>query len=326
MKLLSPVNSFKSAEAQISSGADEIYVGLKTDIFKRYSFSGRGQSSKACATTVPDKEELKDIVNIAHNNNVKVSLTANVAMFSDGFDPQSKVESDYIKYVETGLVCGIDNIIVGDIGLLHKLGGMSLPANLHASTFMDTMNEEQMLLLKELGVERCILTYQIGFEEIKTLCQQKLMEIEVFGYLSCSFFNGACNLVHDMGEVNENEEVLIGVPCKSEYRVHEEGRAETVLPFLDAELGCALCSLKILSDVGVDVIKIAGRDRNYEMTSKITSLFRQALNIAESSETNEEYLGKIDGIKYKWWERIWCSKKCCKYKANEITNSYIGYQ
>lgn len=326
MKLLSPVNSFKSSEAQIASGADEIYVGLKTDIFKRYSFSGRGQSSKACPTTVPDKEELKDIVNIAHNNNVEVSLTANVAMFSDGLDPQSKVDSDYIKYVETGLSCGIDNIIVGDIGLIYKLGRMNLPANLHASTFMDTMNVEQMLLLKELGVKRCILTYQIGFEEIKILCQQKFMEIEVFGYLSCSFFNGACNLVHDMGEVNENEEILIGVPCKSEYRVYEEGRVDKVLPFFDAELGCALCSLKMLNDIGVNVIKIAGRDRNYEMIAKITKQFKQALSTAESSQTNEEYLEKINRTKYKWWERIWCAKKCCKYKNNDITNSYIGYQ
>lgn len=325
MKLLSPVNSFKSAEAQILSGADEIYVGLKTDIFKRYSFSGRGQSSKACATTVPDKEELKDIVDIAHNNNVEVSLTANVAIFSDGLKLQSKVESDYIKYIETGISCGIDNLIVGDIGLLYKLSRMNLPINLHASTFMDTINIEQLMLLKELNARRSILTYQIGFEEIQMLCQQKLMEIEVFGYLSCSFFNGSCNLVHDMGEVSENEEMLIGVPCKSEYRVYEEGRLDKVLPFLDAELGCALCSLRALSDIGVDVIKIAGRDRNYEMIAQITKLFRQALIAAESSETNEEYLEKINKIKYNWWERIWCAKKCCKYKDNYITRSYLGY-
>ena len=46
MKLLSPVNSLESAQMQIDEGADEIYVGLMSEYYKNYSFSGRGQFGK----------------------------------------------------------------------------------------------------------------------------------------------------------------------------------------------------------------------------------------------------------------------------------------
>jgi len=323
MKLLSPVSSLASAKAQISAGANEIYVGLRTGVYNNYSFSGRGQGSDIYKSIVPDKKELREIVNLSHSRNVEVSLAANTPLFSDSFDKNDETTLNYINYVETGIDCGVDNIIVGDIGLIYQLHKMNLPVNIHASTFLDSMNIEQLYFLKDLGVTRAVLTYQISFEEIKKLCEAKVLEIEVFGYLSCSFFNGSCNLIHNMGEDNSVEGIHLGTPCKALYKVWAENIEERVIPFFDAELGCALCSIKKLQEAGVDVIKIAGRDRNYDLIALVTSTFSKAIALT-SDKNNKEYEEELQNMTYAWWKKIWCSKNRCKYRDNEITRSFIG--
>lgn len=322
MKLLAPVNSLSSAEMQIASGANEIYVGLESTMFNNYSFSGRGQKGRNGETIVPNKDELKKIITLAHENNVEVSLAANTPLFSDGLNSEHKFNYEYMNNIYDSIECGVDNLIIGDIGLLAKLGKMDLPVNVHASTFFDTMNLEQVKFLKELGATRVVLTYQCSMEEIETICAAKLVEVEVFGYLSCSFFNGACNLVHNMGEECHEVGKNIGVPCKAKYKVTINGK-EQVIPYLDAELGCGLCSIYRLYKAGVDVIKIAGRDRNAKVTECVTKLFRTAIDMADCKD-EREFGEKIQPHIYDWWKKILCTQNRCKYRTNDITDSYIG--
>lgn len=319
MKLLSPVNSLESAQMQIDEGADEIYVGLMSEYYKNYSFSGRGQFGKFN----PDENSFEKIVELAHAKEVEVSLAANTPLFSDSLVKDSKIEKEYLNQIEKGIKFGADNIIVGDVGLLYQLGKMDLPVNLHASSYFDTMNIEQALFLKELGANRVVMTYQSTIDEIEALCNLKEVEIEVFGYMGCSFFNGACNMIHDMGEKNTEKGKKIGIPCKGLYHVYSDEIGDKVVPYLDAELGCALCSIYRLNKMGVDVIKIAVRDRNSKMIKEITSLFRKAIDFSNTVD-EEEYHKLVNENIYPWWERSWCSSNKCKYRNNRITRSYIG--
>ena len=322
MKLLVPVNSLASAKIQIASGADEIYVGLETSLFNNYSFSGRGQRGKDGTQIVPNINELKSIISLAHENNVEVSLAVNTPLFSDNLNKEHVFNHEYMKNIYESIDCGIDNLIIGDIGLLAKLGKMNLPVNLHASTFFDTMNLEQVKLLKELGAVRVVLTYQSSMEEIERICASKLVEVEVFGYLSCSFFNGACNFVHNMGEECCDAGKSIGIPCKAKYKV-KRGNEEQILPYLDAELGCGLCSIYNLKKAGVDVVKVVGRDRNVKVIENVTKLFRYAIDVAEG-ESEQEFFVHIKPMIYGWWKKALCVQDRCKYKKNDITDSYIG--
>ena len=296
MKLLSPVNSLESAQMQIDEGADEIYVGLMSEYYKNYSFSGRGQFGKFN----PDENSFEKIVELAHAKEVEVSLAANTPLFSDSLAKDSKIEKEYLNQIEKGIKFGADNIIVGDVGLLYQLGKMDLPVNLHASSYFDTMNIEQALFLKELGANRVVMTYQSTIDEIEALCNLKEVEIEVFGYMGCSFFNGACNMIHDMGEKNTEKGKKIGIPCKGLYHVYSDEIGDKVVPYLDAELGCALCSIYRLNKMGVDVIKIAGRDRNSKMIKEITSLFRKAIDFSNTVD-EEEYHKLVNENIYPWW-------------------------
>lgn len=320
MKLLAPVNSVESAIKQITSGANEIYLGLKPEVFSAYSFSGRGQASRSIHRIELDKEEFKEIVNKAHDNSVEVCLAANSPMFSEFHI--NDMEQRYLDMVEEAVKSGVDNIIVGDIGLLKTLSKLELPAKLHASTYFDTMSISQVEFLRELGASRVCLTYQAHIDEIQKIVNSGLIEVEVFGFMGCSFFNGACNFVHDMGEDKGKAKTVVGVHCKSLFEVYENGKYIGEEALLDSSLACGLCSLKRLSDIGVDVIKIGGRDQHVDFAQQVTALFHEAMNYTGYSE--KEYMCHLEEIKYSWWKRLYCEHTKCKYVSNCITESYIG--
>lgn len=323
MKILAPVNSLESCKAQIEAGAEEIYLGMITEIYDYYSFSARCQKNARNESIALDKSQLKEIVRIAHENKVIVNHAANMPYFSDFIYGKVKVQDEFIKYINEVVECGVDNLIVGDIGLLYLLGKMKLPVGLHASTYFDTINIEQLLLLKELGASRCCLTYQVGLEEIEKFCQSNIMEIEVFAYLGCSSYSGSCNLSHGWAMDNREGDIAIGLPCKSKYKVWSDKLPETKSDFLDSELGCALCSLFELNKIGVEVIKIVGREFDGYTMSQITRMFTNANHLSLQG-TNEDYLMKLKDIRYVWWKKVWCNKNSCKYSNNFVMGTYVG--
>lgn len=301
MKLLAPINSFESCKVQIDSGAEEVYVGLRTEYFRKFSFSARYQIDENGAFMQPTKAELKEIVKYAKDRNVGVNLTANTQYFSDFTQKQLDFQQLYIDYVLDGIDCGIHRVIVTDIGLMYLLQKMNLPIAIHASTTLDTMSLSQIMFLKELGVSRAILSYQISYNEIKEITKEKPMEIEVFGFGGCSF-SGNCNFGHALS---------MGIPCKNKY-LYKVG--EEAADILDLTKGCGLCSIWELNNLGVDTLKLVGRESYYKQISPITELFGKALALAKNT-TKEEYEDKIKELIPLWWKKAVCSKKQCKYNA-----------
>ncbi len=308
MKLLAPINSLESCKGQINSGADEVYVGFRTDIFKKFNFSARYQIDNDGSFLMPSKAELKEIVKYAKDSNVVVNLTANTQYFSNFTQREIDIEKEYINYVLDGIECGIKEVIVTDIGLMYTLKEMNLPIRIHASTTLDTMSIAQVLFLKELGVSRAILSYQVSYNEIKEITKNKIMEIEVFGYGGCSF-SGNCNLGHGLS---------LGVPCKNKYFLNG---CQDPSDILDSTKGCGLCSIWDLNNLGVDTIKLVGREQYYKQISPVTDLFKTVLSLSQST-TRDEFDNKVKEIIPLWWKKAVCSKNQCKY-MNGADQFYI---
>ena len=57
-------------------------------------------------------------------------------------------------------------------------------------------------------------------EDIKELVSKNIMDLEVIGYLGCSFYNGACNFLHDYGEGVFNT-FEPGISCRGKYFVSD---------------------------------------------------------------------------------------------------------
>jgi putative protease len=321
MKILAPVNNIESASHQIESGADELYVGLKDDIFKKFSFTGRGKTTHNTDRVLPDKEELTEIVNEAHKNKVDICFAANSMFLYNDIDNGNLWEKYFLKYVETGLQAGVDALILGDLGSLLLINQEGIKTNLIAGNFFETLNTEQLKLLKELGICRAVLPYTVTLEDIKALAYADIIDVEVFGHYGCSFHDGCCNLKHDMGESSIQHPFKLGTPCRNFYDVHWRKGDLYSVAFLNASLTCSICSLKDLKAIGVHSIKIVGRTQPWQKTSTITNVYSDFLKALDRGGTIEDlkrqYLPS-------WWEIGFCRTRRCKYIKNETTAAYVG--
>lgn len=314
MNIMAPVNTFQSAVAYISAGAKELYLGGDEGLYNTFSFTGRGKYGYNGQKVLSNFEEVKEIVRYAHHNGVKVNFLCNNPFFCDGFFMGKSLEHYLFEYIEKGIEAGIDSLVVSDLGIASLLKKKRYPIEIHASVYFRTINEQQLLFLKSLGVKRAVLSYHITLDEIKTLSAANILDIEVIGYLGCSFFNGACNFLHDYGE-GVIDDFDPGVTCKGKFTVKDESRVENIKIF-DFELGCALCMVGELEKAGVKTLKIVGRERNYQHLAKVVELYCRFLDYYRRNLNLDDINKEIPA----WWRKIWCSKKRCKFK--NVNNNY----
>lgn len=317
MKLLAPVNTFQSAVDLINAGAEEIYLGGDDELFKVYSFTGRGKIASGGITVLSKFPQVKEIVDYAHSRDVRVNFTANTQFFYNGNYRNRNLESYFIDYVEKAIDSGVDAIIIGDIGLLKLIYDKKYPVKLHASIYFKTINHQQVLFLKEFGVSRVTLSYHVTLEEIINLCKDKSLEYEVVGYLGCSFYNGACSFLHAYGEC-VYDDFDPGVACKGLYFADNGVKSERSKIF-DVEAGCALCKLGILDSIGVEALKIVGRDRSHANAVEVVKLYKGFLAQLRNDQLETDNKLEIPS----WWKRIYCSKKSCKYSRENPNYVYV---
>lgn len=292
-----------SCVSQIESGADEIYLGYRVDFFKRMSFSARPQIKNGGYLLV-DKSQFAEIVHFANNNGTKVFLTANTPFFSDYPIGGLNIENEYLNYVQFGIECGIDGVIVSDIGLMYTLHKKGVKVPIVCSTLVDVDNLYQILFLKSLGVSRVVLSYQITMPELTYLCKHGGIEIEVFGYGGCSFSSN-CMLGH--GE-------RFQIPCENSYSTNTSPK--DVCKRICSALNCSLCSVWDLFHIGVSAIKIQGRERDYRKVIPLTRVFRTAIDLAARCETKEVFIKELtEEIPY-WWKKVFCDMSQCKFEKH----------
>ena len=313
MNILAPVNSLQSVQSVISSGAEEIYVVMADALFNTYSFTGRGKITDGMRQVLPPYAELNEIVQYSHQKGVSVNFVANMQFFHNGLIGETRFEKYFLNYIESGLKCGVDSLIIGDIGVLYLLHKQSYRTSIHGSIYLKTINSAQLSLLKELGVTRTTLSYHMTMDEIKHIAQKKIMEIEVIGYLGCSFYNGACGFLHEMGET-ATEKCRYGIACKNTYNISKDKQSSFSF---DVETGCAVCSLDKLERAGVSSLKIVGRDRNIAEITEVIGIYKKNLTL--------QRMGKTSSVDVpKWWQRVWCCEARCKYLTNRYTPYRIG--
>lgn len=312
MKVMSPVSSLNTARMQILAGADEIYVGLDYDTFQNVSFSGRGRFNNKGKKVSPCLDELKEIIILAHEHNVIVNFAANTSHMSQSKD--NRIEEDYQAYVRAGIEAGVDQIIVGDMGNLLLLNEMKVNKPIVASVFLATFNTEAIQFWKTLGVTRVVLPHHVSLEEIKMIKENVDIEIEIFAGVGCSNIDGSCCFLHNCGENCD-----LGIPCKAGYQL-DNGM---IVSALDSTLDCLLCNLKDLYEIGIDVIKIIGRDQDAAFTSAMTRIHKDFIEKIRNEKALEfeEIHNSLRQIP--WWIEEFCKKNKCKFKRNHITKSFI---
>ncbi len=185
MEILAPAGDFAAARSAVHNGADAIYVGGRVLNARRAAkgFSG---------------EELKELCAFCHLRKVKVYVTVNTLTKEEELP-------DLLELAKEIAEAGVDAAIVADLGVARVLRAVCPTLPLHASTQMNIHSLSGIQKLEKLGFRRAVLARELTLEEIKTICQNTAMEIEVFTHGAlCMCYSGNCYLSAVIGQKSGN--------------------------------------------------------------------------------------------------------------------------
>ena len=267
IELLSPAGDFECLVSAVQNGANAVYFGLD-------KFNARVNGRNF------EDEELVKAIKYAKLRNVKTHLTLNILIKNKEFE-------EALKLVKFAYNSGIDAVIVQDLGLAKKIMELFPKLEVHSSTQMTIYNLDGVKEIEKLGYSRCVLARELSIEEIKNICKNTNIEIEVFihGAL-CICYSGQCLMSSLIGGRSGNRGKCAGT-CRLPYSLLKDGQEQEKGYLLSSKDVCTLDILPELIEAGVKSFKIEGRMKSKEYVGIVTSIYRKYIDLAES---NQEYV------------------------------------
>ncbi len=273
MELVSPAGSWDALVAAINAGADAVYLGLNR--FSARAFAENFELSR-----------LKQAVDAAHHNGVKVYLAFNTLIKDSEMQEVAGLLNEYFSFCT-------DGIIIQDMGLYQVLSDLFPGIRIHASTQLSIHNLNSLEMLSELDFARAVLAREMTLGEITAISQSLPgRELEVFAHGSqCYCYSGSCYFSSFTG-LRSGNRGRCTQPCRMKYNVaalpagrkNTESRSgERVLLENSYVLSKSdLFTLDILpelSKAGVTALKIEGRMKNPEYVGIITAIYRKYIDL-----------------------------------------------
>ena len=258
LEVLAPAGSFESLKAAVSAGADAVYMG------------GSKFGARAYAQN-PEGEILLDAIDYAHLYGVKLYLTVNTLL------KDQELEQELYEYLKPCYEHGLDAVLVQDLGVLCAIRKWFPSLPVHASTQMTICGSGSVELLKEMGVERAVLSRELSLKEIADIYQTTGMELETFVHGAlCYCYSGQCLFSSILGGRSGNRG-RCAQPCRLAYQaVDEQKKAltgeQTLLSPKDI---CALDLIPQIAEAGVYSLKIEGRMKRPEYTAGVVRIYRK---------------------------------------------------
>ena len=254
LELLSPAGSMEALKAAVQNGANAVYLGCGT-------FNARQGARNFTPQT------LAEAVKYCHIRGVAVHLTLNTLVS----DRETEEISALIRHAAT---CGVDAFIVQDLGVVQLCRRIAPSIPVHGSTQMTIHSLPGVLLCAAWGMTRVVLSRELSREEIRYICQNSPIEIEVFAHGAlCMCYSGQCYLSAAIGGRSGNRG-RCAQPCRQSYGY---SRWENRYP-LSLKDNCLVGYLRELEDMGVTSLKLEGRMKRPEYVAAVTGVYRKALN------------------------------------------------
>ncbi|MCC0627850.1 MULTISPECIES: DUF3656 domain-containing protein [unclassified Clostridioides] len=262
IELLAPVGSFDSLKAAVQNGANAVYLG------------GKDFSARASANNF-DRNELIEAVKYSHIRGVQVFVTVNTLI------KQYEIE-DFVEYVKFLYDIDIDALIVQDIGMARLIKKLLPDFELHASTQMVAHSLEDVKYLQSVGFDRVVLARELNVDEIKWICENTTVDIEVFVHGAlCVCYSGQCLMSSMIGNRSGNRG-RCAQPCRQKYELIDINTGEIVKSDGDYLLSprdlSTIEDLDKIIEAGVLSLKIEGRMKKPEYVATVVSGYREAIN------------------------------------------------
>lgn len=262
IELLAPVGSFDSLKAAVQNGANAVYLG------------GKDFSARASANNF-DRNELIEAVKYSHIRGVQVFVTVNTLIKQYEID-------DFVEYVKFLYDIDIDALIVQDIGMARLIKKLLPDFELHASTQMVAHSLEDVKYLQSVGFDRVVLARELNVDEIKWICENTTVDIEVFVHGAlCVCYSGQCLMSSMIGNRSGNRG-RCAQPCRQKYELIDINTGEVVNSNGDYLLSprdlSTIEDLDKIIEAGVLSLKIEGRMKKPEYVATVVSGYREAIN------------------------------------------------
>lgn len=262
IELLAPVGSFDALKAAVQNGANAVYLG------------GKDFSARASANNF-DREELIEAVKYAHIRDVRVFVTTNTLIKQDEIE-------DFVEYAKFLYDIDVDALIMQDIGVAMLIHDLLPDFELHASTQMVAHSLEDVQYLESVGFKRVVLARELTVDEIKYICDNTNVDIEIFVHGAlCVCYSGGCLMSSMIGNRSGNRG-RCAQPCRQKYTMIDISTGEEI--HSNGEYLLSTKDLNTIEDVdkiietGVLSLKIEGRMKKPEYVATVINSYRNAID------------------------------------------------
>lgn len=286
-EIMAPVGSYDSLAAAIQGGADSIYFGIE------------GLNMRAKSSNNFTLDDLKNIVKICQENNMKSYLTVNTIIYDNDISLMHQI-------VDAAKAANLSAIIASDVSVM--MYARSIGVEVHLSTQLNITNSEALkfygqfadvvVLARELTLDQVADIYNdIVEQEIKGPSGE-LIRIEMFSHGAlCMAVSGKCYLSLHEKDLSANRGACNQM-CRRGYIVKDK---ESDMEFeIDNEYIMSPKDLKTIHfmnkmmDAGVRVFKIEGRARGAEYVRTVVECYKEAVKAHCADTFSEDKIADWD--------------------------------
>ena len=305
IEVMAPAGSYESLQAAIKSGADSVYFGVQ-------QLNMRARSSINFTL-----EDLKNIVSICKEKNVKTYLALNTLMYDHDMKIMRKV-------ADAAKSAGITAIIISDLAALQYANSIGL--EVHMSTQTNVANYETVKFYSKFA-DVIVLARELTLKQIKDIHENikkdqlkgpsgELVRLEAFAHgAMCVAVSGRCYMSIGQYNASPNRGACLQ-ECRRAYTVIDKETGyemdidnEYVMSSKDM---CTIGFIDKMIDAGITVLKIEGRGRAPEYVHTVTKCYREALDSIFDGTYSKE---KIDA---------WITKLKTVYNRDFWDGFYMG--
>ncbi len=292
-ELLMPAGSLEKLKIAVLYGADAVYMGTP-------DLSLRTKSQMSL-------DQVREGVAFAHAHGKRAYLTLN--LFSHNSDIAKLHE--YLAAIKQVMP---DGLIVADAGVFQFVKTHAPELELHISTQANVCSWLSVKFWEDIGAKLIVLAREVSFAElaeIRAQCPNIKLEAFIHGSM-CMTYSGRCLLSNYMAERGANQGACTN-SCRWKYKVHmrlkdgslkelelteenrelfeffleEENRLGELMPLEEDERGSYilnakdLCLMPKLGDylaLGIDSLKVEGRNRSAYYLAVATRAYRMAID------------------------------------------------
>ena len=285
IEIMSPAGSFDSLMAALQGGAGSVYFGAG-------NLNMRANSSNNFSI-----EDIKEIVRLCNEKEVKSYLTVNTIMYDE--------EILQLQAILTAAKeAGVTAIIASDMAVIEMAREMNI--EVHISTQLNVSNFQAVKYYARFA-DVIVLARELSLDKVKAICDKikeeeirgpkgELVKIEIFVHGAlCMAVSGKCYLSLHEKNYSANRGTCLQT-CRRAYTVTDNDTGNELeidnKYIMSPKDLCTISLLDKIIDAGASVLKIEGRGRAPEYVKTVTETYHDAVRAYFDGEYTQDNIDK----------------------------------